>query len=90
MTKRVSNAGLAVLALGSLLASGCGGAADNPGMVEEFAKQCKVSFVEEGGPAELADPFCDCSTRKVEEQDLGPMDMFDREKMESIGITPMG
>ena len=85
MITRISNARLTFMAVGGVLLSGCGGAADNPQMVEEFSKQCKESLVAEVGSAELADQVCDYSTRKVKEQDLGPMDMLDREKMESIG-----
>ena len=69
----------------ALTLSACGGMGDKTAMYEEFESTCKTSFTAEGGPAEMAEPFCECSTAKVKEQDLGPMDMFDEEKMTSIG-----
>lgn len=76
---------LSALAVGALALGGCGEVADNPEMLEEFSKTCRSTFVEEGGPANMADGFCDCSLEKVKEQELGPMDMFDQEKMTKIG-----
>ncbi len=76
---------LPALITGGLLLSACGGMVDNEQMYEEFAKTCKTSFVAEGGPAEMTEPFCTCSTDKVREQELGPTDMFDQEKMTAIG-----
>ncbi|MEP0190704.1 MAG: hypothetical protein ABJP70_08780 [Erythrobacter sp.] len=82
---KLAKSALGTLTLGALALGACGEVADNPEMLEEFAKTCRSSFVEEGGPAEMADGFCDCSLDKVKEQELGPMDMFDQEKMTTIG-----
>ena len=92
---KLAKSALGTLTLGALALGACGEVADNPEMLEEvavnpemleeFAKTCRSSFVEEGGPAELADGFCDCSLDKMKEQELGPMDMFDQEKMTTIG-----
>ena len=77
-------------ALPALIGSGltlaaCGGAGSNEAIYEEFAKSCATSFSEEGGPAEMAEPFCDCSTAEVRAQELGPLDMINQEKMMAIG-----
>ena len=76
---------LALIAALALPLAACGDMIDKEGMYEEFAASCKTSFEAEGGPPEMTEPFCECSTNKVREQDLGPMDMLDQEKMESIG-----
>lgn len=68
----------------ALLAS-CGNIADDKEMIAAFGDSCKQGFVSEGGPEELAQPFCDCSLAKAQEQELGPMDMLDQEKMTAIG-----
>ncbi len=75
---------LPVVLTGGLLLSACG-AMDKEAMYEEFGKACTSSFVSEGGPAEMAQPFCDCSLEKVKEQDLDQMDMLDQEKMTALG-----
>ncbi len=75
---------LPALMTGGLLLSACGSMDKEP-MYAEFEKTCKSSFVSEGGPAEMAQPFCDCSLEKVKEQDMGPMDMLDQEKMTALG-----
>lgn len=77
---------LATLAIGALALGGCGNVADSPEMLEKFAEECKSGFVSEGGPAEMADGFCDCSIEKVKEQELGMTDLFDQEKMKAIGL----
>ncbi|MAY19743.1 MAG: hypothetical protein CL955_03910 [Erythrobacteraceae bacterium] len=76
---------LVLVAALALPLAACGGMVDKEGMYEEFAASCKTSFEAEGGPPEMTEPFCECSTNKVREQDLGPMDMLDEEKMTSIG-----
>lgn len=69
-----------------LTLAACGGSdAANEAIYEEFAKSCSTSFTSEGGPAEMAGPFCECSTAEVRAQELGPLDMVNQEKMMAIG-----
>ncbi len=77
---------LTTTALGAaaLLLGACEGMIDNEQMYQQFAETCESQFTSEGGPAELAKPFCECSADKAREQELGPMDMLDQEKMEAL------
>ncbi|MCK0128054.1 hypothetical protein [Erythrobacter sp. F6033] len=85
MRSLAKTAALSALLGGAATLSACGGLMDNEAMYQEFASTCTTSFTAEGGPAEMAKPFCDCSTAKVREQELGPMDFLDEEKMTAIG-----
>lgn len=67
-----------------LLAS-CGNIADSEEMMTAFADSCKQGVMDQGIPEALADTTCECSAGKVKEQELGPMDMLDEEKMMGIG-----
>ncbi len=58
-------------------------------MLEGFAAECQTTFVQEGGEAELAEPFCECSQARIEEQGLGPLDLINQEKMMAIGQACM-
>lgn len=80
---------LPVALAGGLMLSACGGGVEKDAMLESFAAECASSFASEGGPAELAGPFCDCSVAQIKEQDLGPMDLINQEKMTAIGESCM-
>lgn len=69
---------------GALTLGGCGDMVDKEQMYAEFDSSCQSSFVTAGGPADLAEPYCECSTNKVRERDYGPMDMLDMEKMDEV------
>lgn len=75
-----------MLAMGVAVLTGCGDAgAGNEQLVGEFKQSCLTNFVEKGGPADLAEPLCECSANKVRQQKLGMLDMLDKAKMEEIG-----
>ncbi|MEM8725379.1 MAG: hypothetical protein AAGE86_07645 [Pseudomonadota bacterium] len=58
-------------------------------MLEGFAAECQMTFVQEGGEAELAEPFCECSQARIEEQGLGPLDLINPDTMLPIGEACM-
>ena len=64
--------GTAMVLASTIALGACSGMIDNEQMYEQFAETCESSFTEEGGPAELAKPFCECSADKAREQELGP------------------
>ena len=78
------------VALAAALTLGACGSVDNEAMYAEFEKTCKTSFVDEGGPAEMAAPFCECSTQKVREQELGPLELMDQQKMTEVAEACAG
>ena len=82
--KSVSSLGAAIFALAL---SGCGDLVDKEQMYTQFAETCETQFTSEGGPAELAKPFCECSANEARAQDIGPMDMLDEETMTAIAET---
>lgn len=84
MRIQAKSAGVCAAIVGALALSGCGDLVDKEQMYTQFAETCQSQFTAEGGPAELAKPFCECSTDKAREQDLGPMDMLDEEKMTAL------
>ncbi len=77
-------AALTALITGAVALTACGDMVDKEQMYEQFSSTCQSSFTAEGGPAEMAEPFCTCSTEKAREADLGPMDMLDEEKMTAL------
>lgn len=58
-------------------------------MLEGFAAECQTTFVQQGGEAELAEPFCACSQARIEEQGFGPLDLINEEKMTAVGEACM-
>ncbi len=58
-------------------------------MLEGFAAECQTTFLQEGGAAELAEPFCECSQARIEEQGLGPLDLINPDTMLPIGEACM-
>ena len=76
---------LSLLAASGLALSGCGDAVSTEELAKQFAATCVTSFTEEGGPASMAQPFCDCSVEEIKEQELGPLDLINQETMEAIG-----
>jgi len=76
---------IAALITGALALTACGDMIDKEQLYEEFASTCSSEVVEQGLPAEVADQICECSANKAREQELGPMDMLDQEKMTAIG-----
>lgn len=86
MQFNVKTGGSAALLASAIALGACSGMIDNEQMYEQFAETCESSFVEEGGPAEMAKPFCECSADKAREQELGPLDMLNQEKMEALAM----
>lgn len=80
MTKYV----LSIVPACVLLAS-CGNIADSEEMMTAFADSCKQGMAGQDIPEALAEKTCECSAGKVKEQELGPMDMLDEDKMMAIG-----
>ena len=76
---------LPVALTGGLLLAACGDTIDNEQVYAKFESDCAPTFTEQGGPANLAEPFCDCSIAEVRERELGPMDLIDAETMTGIG-----
>ncbi|WP_298467271.1 hypothetical protein [uncultured Erythrobacter sp.] len=58
-------------------------------MLEGFAAECQTTFLQEGGAEELAEPFCECSAARIEEQGLGPLDLINPDTMLPIGEACM-
>ena len=63
--------------------------AEAPDLLDGFAEVCQATFVEQGGAAELAEEFCDCSNSRIVDQDLGPADLVNEETMNAIGAACM-
>ncbi|MXO90587.1 hypothetical protein [Pontixanthobacter aquaemixtae] len=75
-----------VLAGAALLAA-CGSVADDDAAMKVFSDTCMKEFTEAGGPAAMAEGFCECSSKAVADQGLTAADMLDQEKMTAIGET---
>lgn len=60
----------------------CGDLVDQDTVLAEFDQECRAQFA--GGSEDNGEVFCGCSTRKMKEQDFGPFDLMDEEKMRAI------
>ncbi len=74
-----------LIAPACVLLASCGNIADSEEMMTAFADSCKQGVMDQGIPEALADKTCEGSAGKVKEQELGPMDMLDEDKMMAIG-----
>lgn len=82
----------ASLTAGALVLAGCGDMLSTEQLIDEdeFLDSCKSSFTAEGGPADLAQPYCDCTWAEVKEQNLSPTDLFDEDKIMEIALQCAG
>ncbi len=85
MRNSIRTIAAAALATGSLALAACGGmGSGSEEMYDEFLSSCQSSFTQSGGPANMAEPYCNCALDEVKEQDLGPLEMMDEETIMPI------